>query len=114
MTRYGTIVADPPWDYGVWRSTTDAAYPTMSLDDLRALPVRSLGDGAAHLYCWAVLPLMAEAFDVVRGWGFKPYTMLTWCKPGVKARASITPPVPDAAVVTAAYASARASVQTGV
>jgi N6-adenosine-specific RNA methylase IME4 len=83
MTRYQTIVVDPPWEYGQWRSTTEQVYPTMGLDEIRALPVRDLGDGAAHLYCWAVLPLMAEAYDVVRGWGFKPYTTLTWCKPGV-------------------------------
>ena len=81
--KYRTIVADPPWYYGQWRSTSVPAYPTMALPDIATLPVRELGDGAAHLYCWAVLPLIAEAFDIVRGWGFKPYTMLTWCKPGV-------------------------------
>lgn len=80
---YKTIVVDPPWEYGQWRSTTEAHYPTMSLERIAALPVRELGDGAAHIYCWAVLPLMAEAFDIVRGWGFKPCTVLTWCKPGV-------------------------------
>jgi len=81
--KYGTIVVDPPWEYSQWRSTTPAAYSTMSLSEIAALPVRELGDGAAHLYCWSVLPLMAEAFDIVRGWGFKPATVLTWCKPGV-------------------------------
>jgi N6-adenosine-specific RNA methylase IME4 len=80
--RYRTIVADPPWDYGVWRSTTAPAYPSMPLDEIAALPVPALAEDDAHLYCWAVLPLMAEAFDVVRGWGFKPSTVLTWCKPG--------------------------------
>jgi len=81
--KYRTIVADLPWEYNQWRSTTPPAYPAMGLDDIRALPVRDLAAPDAHLYCWAVLPLMAEAFDIVRAWGFKPSTMLTWCKPGV-------------------------------
>lgn len=87
MSRFRTIVADPPWDYGdgtaPWRSTSEYAYPLMPIADIAALPVERLATEDAHLYLWAVLPLMAEAFDVVRGWGFRPVTTLTWCKPGV-------------------------------
>lgn len=84
--RYRTIVADPPWDYGdkssPWRSSSDDPYPLMPLEEIAALPVADLSTEQAHLYCWAVLPLMAEAYDVIRGWGFTPSTVLTWCKPG--------------------------------
>lgn len=81
--KYRTIVADPPWEYDKWRSTTTPTYGALSVDEINSLPVRDLAAPDAHLYCWAVLPLMAEAFDAVRAWGFKPSTMLTWCKPGV-------------------------------
>jgi N6-adenosine-specific RNA methylase IME4 len=85
--RYRTIVADPPWDYegmmAPWRSGLEPTYESMTLSAIKALPVRELAEDAAHLYLWAVLPLMAEAFDVVREWGFRPCTVLTWCKPGV-------------------------------
>lgn len=81
--RYATVVIDPPWEYDQWRSTTAPAYQSMSLDEIRGLPIRDIATPDAHLYCWAVLPLMADAFDVVRAWGFKPSTVLTWCKPGV-------------------------------
>lgn len=84
--RYRTIVADPPWAYedmtAPWYSSRPA-YPLMPIRDIKALPVADLSADAAHLYLWAVLPLMAEAFDVVRAWGFRPRTVLTWCKPGL-------------------------------
>ncbi len=85
--RYRTIVADPPWAYeGMtlpWYSGSRPAYELMPLAAIKELPVTSLACDAAHLYLWAVLPMMGEAFDVVRGWGFRPCTVLTWCKPGV-------------------------------
>ena len=85
MVRYRTIVADPPWPCQAMRRANVLAgdhYPVMSLDQIIALPVSELAAEDAHLYCWAVLPMMADAFDVVRAWGFAPITMLTWCKPG--------------------------------
>jgi N6-adenosine-specific RNA methylase IME4 len=86
MNRYRTIVADPPWPYeGMtepWRSSSRPDYGLMSLGEIKAIPVRDMAEDAAHLYCWAVLPMMAEAFDVVREWGFRPCTVLTWCKDG--------------------------------
>lgn len=84
--KYRTILADPPWAYegrsAPWRSTTDAHYPLMSLDAIKALPVGDLATPNAHLYLWAVLPMMEQAYEVVRAWGFQPWTVLTWCKPG--------------------------------
>jgi N6-adenosine-specific RNA methylase IME4 len=86
VKRYGTILADPPWPYeGMtppWKAGSEPAYDLMALDAIKALPVAELAEDASHLYLWAVLPLMAEAYDVVRGWGFRPCTLLTWCKPG--------------------------------
>lgn len=83
---YRTIVADPPWHYEgktpPWRSTSKRSYSLMSVDEIVRLPVRDLGSADAHLYLWAVLPLMREAFAVVAVWGFTPETVLTWCKPG--------------------------------
>lgn len=83
---YSTIVADPPWPYdkrsAPWRSTTKQTYALMPLDEIKALPVADLVADDAHLYLWAVLPLMAEALEVVAAWGFDYDTTITWCKPG--------------------------------
>lgn len=87
MGKYRTILADPPWDYAgktpPWRSTSTPTYPLMPLEDMCALPVGDLASGDAHLYLWAVLPMMREAYQVVEAWGFTAETVLTWCKPGV-------------------------------
>lgn len=91
MTAYGTIVADPPWRYDYpggpshsspWRISAEMRYPTMALEDIKAIDVRSMAAPGAHLYLWATNPLMEQAFEVARAWGFAPTTMLTWCKPG--------------------------------
>jgi N6-adenosine-specific RNA methylase IME4 len=83
---YSTIAADPPWDYEgktePWRSTLRRSYSLMPLEQIAGLPVGPLGTRDAHLYLWAVLPLMDEAYSVVRAWGFTAETVLTWCKPG--------------------------------
>ena len=80
------IVADPPWDYAgktpPWRSTSTPTYDLMPLDAICSLPVGQIATGDAHLYLWAVLPMMREAYEVVEAWGFTPETVLTWCKPG--------------------------------
>ena len=83
--RYGTILADPPWpSLGMRGQLVKAGrhYPTMTLKEITGLPMADLAEKNAHLYCWALLPMVADAFDVVRAWGFKPSTVITWCKSG--------------------------------
>lgn len=88
---YSTVVADPPWSYAgstyngrtsPWRSTSTQSYSLMSIDAIAALPVPEIAAEDAHLYLWAVNPLMDQAFRVVEAWGFVHDTVLTWCKPG--------------------------------
>lgn len=87
--RYKTIVADPPWfiarggpqtgfDAG---ARTDLPYDTMSLDDIASLPVADMAAKGAHLYVWTINAYVEQTYEVVRAWGFKPSTLLTWCKP---------------------------------
>jgi N6-adenosine-specific RNA methylase IME4 len=88
---YATIVADPPWSYVgstyngrsvPWRSTTTRTYSLLSIEEIAALPVADLATRDAHLYLWAVNPLIHRAFEVIEAWGFIHDTVLTWCKPG--------------------------------
>lgn len=82
---YGTIVADPPWRYESAATKADARrqYSTMSHDEVCALPVADLAAPSAHLWLWSTNALIADgtAARVVDAWGFRPVTMLTWCKP---------------------------------
>jgi N6-adenosine-specific RNA methylase IME4 len=87
VTRYHTIVADPPWQFAAAATKADAQkhYNTMPLHDILGMPVRELCEDDCHLWLWGVNALMEEAYAVVRAWGFMPVTMVTWCKrqPGV-------------------------------
>ena len=84
--KYRTIVADPPWDVlggPRWASNGRSQpldYPVMNVDDIAALPVRRMADDASHLYLWTINCYIEEAYDIARAWGFKPSTLLTWCK----------------------------------
>lgn len=104
MTRYRTIVADPPWRYGQrmnvqtpWladkadRSQGASArdiYPLMTLDEIAVLPVRDLAADDAHLYLWVTNTKLFDAEDgwtipkIVEAWGFTYKTLLTWNKTG--------------------------------
>jgi N6-adenosine-specific RNA methylase IME4 len=91
--KYRTIVADPPWHYGMsrgfsWREGRPSgkrgamlAYPTMTVDEIAALPVETLAEDSAHLYVWTTQRYLWDTRDIVRAWGFEPSTLLTWCKP---------------------------------
>jgi N6-adenosine-specific RNA methylase IME4 len=84
--RYRTVVADPPWDVGRgpdWGSngaSRPLTYPTMDVEAIASLPVAHLAEKRAHLYVWTINAYVEETYDIVRHWGFKPSTLLTWCK----------------------------------
>lgn len=101
MSRYGTLMVDPPWAYegagppgsnsstgthfnldGSLNKTVSAArvYPLMATPDLCALPVAPLAEENAHLYLWFTNAFAAEAHQLALAWDFKPKTILTWAK----------------------------------
>jgi N6-adenosine-specific RNA methylase IME4 len=86
---FRVIVADPPWrfDQAVDRPGRRGRvpYPTMSVDEIKALAVASIADQDAVLWLWATNAHLEAAHAVARQWGFEPKTILTWVKdrPGV-------------------------------
>lgn len=91
--RYRTIVADPPWEHEARRRTEpgmrlDGAritvplpYPTMSVDEIAALPVGDLAESDAHLYLWTTNRYIRFVWDIAEGWGFCGVNLIAWCKP---------------------------------
>jgi N6-adenosine-specific RNA methylase IME4 len=83
---FATILADPPWRFQ--NRTGKMApehqrllrYPTMTLQEIVALPVCRLAAARAHLYLWVPNALLAEGLEVMRGWGFTYKTNLVWYK----------------------------------
>jgi N6-adenosine-specific RNA methylase IME4 len=63
MSKYRTIVADPPWSFGSAATKADARkhYATMPLDDICALPVADSAEDDAHLWLWILNGMVEEA-----------------------------------------------------
>ena len=83
--KYRVIYADPPWQYGDERSGGSYGgavdhYPTMSMQELYDLPVHSIVEEDAVLFIWATAPLLEEALNLVRSWGFRYKTQFVWDK----------------------------------
>lgn len=86
--KYGIIYADPPWRYEQ-RSIQGGAekhYPTMSLEEICALPVAELADKDSALFLWTTFPKLKESFRVMDAWGFTYRTLaFLWLKQNRKA-----------------------------
>jgi N6-adenosine-specific RNA methylase IME4 len=83
--RFGTIYADPPWQYDDQPPTGGAAqhYATMPLEAICALPVRDLALPQAHLHLWVTNAFLFDAPQTLDAWGFTYKTNLVWVKPRV-------------------------------
>lgn len=81
--RFGTVYADPPWAYQntAARGAAEHHYRTMSLDDICGLPVPLLTAPQAHLHLWTTAAFLADAFTVIRAWGFAYKSCFVWVKP---------------------------------
>ncbi len=80
---FRTIYADPPWPYGNQgtRASTDNHYPTMSVEDIAAMPVEALAADDAHLHLWTTNSFLPRAFEVIEAWGFEYKSCFVWVKP---------------------------------
>lgn len=85
---FQTIVIDPPWDWGdegdvnqFGRAKPD--YGTMPIDDIKALPIGKIADKNCHLYLWVTNRSLPKAFDLIKAWGFRYITCITWIKPNI-------------------------------
>lgn len=84
--KYQIIYVDPPWKYrnkktgGSMSSGSESKYLTMALDEICNLPIADIAYKNCVLFLWATVPLMPEAFQVMKVWGFEYKTMITWRK----------------------------------
>jgi N6-adenosine-specific RNA methylase IME4 len=84
--RFGTILCDPPWRFG--NRTGKVApehgrlrrYSTLSLDEIKEIPVAGLALDQSHLYLWCPTAMIREGLDVMEAWGFEYKTQIYWRK----------------------------------
>ena len=82
----GAILADPPWQFS--NRTGKVApehrrlsrYETLTLNEIREIPVASAAAAASHLYLWVPNALLAEGLAVMQAWNFEYKANIVWHK----------------------------------
>jgi N6-adenosine-specific RNA methylase IME4 len=87
--KYKTIVADPPWHYDEFaqncttnRVVKPLPYQSMTLEEIRNLPVKEIADTDCRLFLWTTNRYLPDAFGVMAAWGFDYKQTIVWHKVG--------------------------------
>ena len=84
--KFHTVLADPPWRFGNRTGKFSPEnkkiyrYPTLSLGQIKEIPVQSHILEPAHLYLWVPNALIAEGMAIMEAWGFSYKTNIVWHK----------------------------------
>lgn len=81
--KYDLVYTDPAWSYDkkVGQGIADDIYQTMSLGDIKNLPVNYLLKDNAVVYMWVTFPMLKEAFEVINAWELEYVTVgFNWIK----------------------------------
>lgn len=88
---YNVVVCDPPYTYnskkmgGSMKSGSAQKYNTLTLDEIKDIGTK-LQDKLEKdciLFLWATIPLLPEAIEVMKSWGFKYKTSIIWHKSNI-------------------------------
>lgn len=87
IQKFEIIYADPPWHYAqrntdtVFGGGVTDKYPTMSLEEICALPIKDLAADQSMLFIWTTMPYLMRTNQVIESWGFEYVTCaFTWIK----------------------------------
>lgn len=84
--KYNLIVCDPPWDtlgnYDPIGFHGGATYPTMTIDQIKKIPIAELSDENTILWLWVIDSALEFSFDIIKTWGFERKATLVWHKTG--------------------------------
>lgn len=71
--HFGVIHIDPPWHFkaGINSRHPSTKYKTMTMKEIRALPVMELAAPACALFMWSSGVWLDQSISVGKGWGFK-------------------------------------------
>jgi N6-adenosine-specific RNA methylase IME4 len=80
--KYGTIYADPPWQYSnqSTRAATDNHYETLAPNQIAEIPIQSLAADRAHLHLWTTNAFLFECPKILEAWGFEYKGVFVWVK----------------------------------
>jgi len=84
--KFGTVLIDPPWRFKNLTGKVGPEhkrlyrYPTMTFEEIAALPIDKLALPKSHLYLWCPNALLLEGLSIMREWGFTYKTNIVWYK----------------------------------
>jgi len=83
--KYSVIYLDPPWPVGSmvmdkWESPIEEKYPTMTIEEIRQLPINELAADQCSLFLWTTHTFLPDALKLIEEWGFKYFCCITWDK----------------------------------
>ena len=83
--KYQCLIIDPPWpiekiERDERPNQVGLDYPTMTIDELMALPVQDLAADDCHLYLWTTHKFLPDALRLAEAWGFRYQCLMTWVK----------------------------------
>ena len=83
--KYDLIVIDPPWNlrklsHDSRPNQVDFPYETMTLDDIKAMDIKSLAKDQCWLFLWTTQKYLFESKEILEGWGFKFLMTQVWEK----------------------------------
>jgi len=83
--KYDVVVIDPPWDMqmisrDVSPQQVGLDYPTMSLDEIKAMDIPSTD--SSHVFLWTTQKYLPPALDCFKVWGVNYILTMVWHKNG--------------------------------
>jgi len=93
--KYNIIYADPPWKYSSKSAVNNTSgseikslnehYNTMSLEELKTLPIKNITEKDAVCFMWSTDSHINEALEIYKSWGFEYKTIaFNWIKTTTK------------------------------
>ena len=80
--KFQVIYCDPPWQYNNsgLNGSAESKYPTMPIEDLCKMSIKSIAAENAVIFMWATNPLLEDALKLMKAWGFEYKTNMVWVK----------------------------------
>ncbi|PTM61883.1 MT-A70 family methyltransferase [Phreatobacter oligotrophus] len=79
--HYRVVMIDPPWKWSGGTKNRPQHYQRMTLDEVKALPVRDLlhPDGG-RVFLWLTGPLLIRSAEISKAWRLRYSTVIAWSK----------------------------------
>lgn len=91
--KYNIIYADPAWRFKYYGKSdkryrrAEYHYEVSTLSQMKQIPVKEVADKNCVLFMWAIYPMLPQALELIKAWGFTFKTVaFTWVKMNKKAK----------------------------